>query len=419
MLNTIHSQTRNHGAQLGLIALGLAACPVDVGPPMNGSGTSTGGSGTTVTGESGSDDTALPVGCGDGIAEPGEFCFDNILVPEVQYPIDIDAVEMDLGYSFVAITLGDAMIYRVSYSDGTLNALPVAPVPVSAESRIHVAGLHATGRSDIAITSILYPTMHVVENLWTALEVPTSSSVGPGPGVFMDVEADGVAELIAGWQAKAFLWSYDPNADTWTQQLAEYAIPGCGILWASTTADFNGDSLDDVAYIGSPKPFTDGEMCDNVGFHRISVIVSDPDFGYPVVSDSILPGFAPDEIEAGDFDGDGKFDLAVVSSDAFQQLAVLPGLGDGTFAAPVPIEGVYSYLSVGNVDGDPDDEIVTNNGHIVIVDSPLTTPAVHDLGLLGRPQKIADVNADGVGDLAYAGSPGGVPTSLVVLVSAP
>ena len=71
---------------------------------------------------------------------------------------------------------------------------------------------------------------------------------------------------------------------------------------------------------------------------------------------------------------------------------------------------------MGNIDGDPEDEIVTNNGNLVIVDTPLATPLVHELGLEGRPLSVADVNADSVDDIAYAGTS---PDALRVLRSMP
>ena len=46
-------------------------------------------------------------------------------------------------------------------------------------------------------------------------------------------------------------------------------------------------------------------------------------------------GEKPRSIVAGDFDGDGKLDLAVADLGA-GDLEVLAGKGDGTFAPPVP-----------------------------------------------------------------------------------
>jgi len=399
---------------LVLVVLQLA-CPENFGS-STASDTSTAGSTSSTSDPDGTDG---PTVCGDGVAGPGEFCFEPLAVPEVEFPIDVDAVKMDGGYSFVAVTLGDAMLYRVAFADATFTVSPVAPMPLSAESRIHVAELHSTGREDVVVTSIVYPWVDIAQNLGTELQALTSNSVGAGPGVLIDAEGDGIAELITSGYGEAFLWKYDPNTDKWAQQLPEYAVHGCRALWASVTADFDGDSRDDVAYIGAPKAFSDSDNCADVGFHRISVAVSDPQFGYPVAKDSIPLDFFPDELGAGDFDGDGKLDLAVVSSDVQMRLAVLAGLGDGTFAAPVTIDGVYQWLAVGNLDGDPQDEIVTNNGLLVLIDSPFTTPVIHELDISGRPHKIADVNADGVGDVAFAGSPNAGPTALAVLLSSP
>ena len=279
-----------------------------------GTETTSGDSSAPASSESGSDGTTIAIGCSDEIAEPGEFCFEEILVPEVKFPVAADAVVMDLGFSFVVLAQGDEVLYRVASIDGSLVASSVSPLPVRAESRVHAAPMHGAGRDDLVVTSIASKTARILENQWTALAAPSVYTLTEGPGVLIDADADGISELITGAFDKAYLWKYEPDTDEWTKQLPEYATNGCGGIWASVTADFNGDSLDDVAYVGFPTPLAESVVCDNLEFHRISVLLSSSQFGYPIMTASIVPGFVPDDIGAGDFDGDGKLDLAVVST---------------------------------------------------------------------------------------------------------
>jgi hypothetical protein len=56
----------------------------------------------------------------------------------------------------------------------------------------------------------------------------------------------------------------------------------------------------------------------------------------------------------GDFDGDGRNDLAAVTYDPNQPLVILPGNGDGTFRAPVAVPLAIKPASMIAMDFDED-----------------------------------------------------------------
>jgi hypothetical protein len=103
------------------------------------------------------------------------------------------------------------------------------------------------------------------------------------------------------------------------------------------TGDFNTDGRADVAMVETPGGLA-------------VMLASGGGLGPAVVSS--LPA-RPSGVTTGDFDGDGKLDLAVTMYDA-PGLAILHGNGDGTSAAAQPIpfpSGLQSVVS-GDLDGD-------------------------------------------------------------------
>jgi hypothetical protein len=174
---------------------------------------------------------------------------------------------------------------------------------------IITADLNGDGRIDLAVTNQISSTVSVL--------------LGRGDGTFVEQKAQGVPT-----SGPLALTTY-PNGPA----------PG-GIV----TADFNGDGRLDVVTAN----FLGGNDLGN----GVSVFLGrgDGTFQYET---GYAVGQAPWRVVAGDFNGDGRLDLAVGNQDS-KDIEVLLGRGDGTFARPViTFVGTSRFgLAAGDFNGD-------------------------------------------------------------------
>jgi hypothetical protein len=91
------------------------------------------------------------------------------------------------------------------------------------------------------------------------------------------------------------------------------------------TADFNGDGIADLV------------VC-NTGSTTLNVYLGNSSGGVPdgtfSAGTSVPAGTGPNTAAIGDWDQDGRADIAVASNNSGNSTSILLGLGDGTFAAP-------------------------------------------------------------------------------------
>ena len=117
-----------------------------------------------------------------------------------------------------------------------------------------------------------------------------------------------------------------------------------------TIADFNGDNNPDMAVAG--------------GYNTVSVLLNNGN-GTFATNSAYTTGSYPLSVTTGDFNGDGRPDLAVANSggDTGNTVSVLLNNGDGTFATKVDYAtGVNPYsVTAGDFNGDGKPDLAVAN----------------------------------------------------------
>ena len=160
--------------------------------------------------------------------------------------------------------------------------------------------------------------------------------------------------------------------------------------------DFNGDGRADLAVV-------------NANSDTVSVLLGDGTGNFGRVPD-IRDDIGPNSVAVGDFNGDGRADLAVANFGS-NTVSVLLGNGSGGFAAPVNLpagDGPYS-VAVGDFNGDGRADLTVANSSsntvsVLLGDGTGNFGRVPDVTVNIDPLSVAvgDFNGDGRADLATA-----------------
>ena len=135
-----------------------------------------------------------------------------------------------------------------------------------------------------------------------------------------------------------------------------------------------------------------------------------------------LTGQNVNNIAVGDFNGDGKADLAISLPDA-SEVQVLLGNGDGSFTPLTPIyvpEGVFKVdTGAFNSDGKTDLVVTAYELTVLMGNGDGTFTAKPSIAITGgaAATAVGDINGDGIADLAVADNGGELaPSSVTILL---
>jgi len=183
-----------------------------------------------------------------------------------------------------------------------------------------------------------------------------------------------------------------------TFTVAASSETGDGGAESIVAADFNGDGKPDLAVT-------------NYG-GAVTILLGNGNGTFTTAQDSPNVGEGPSSLTAGDFNGDGKLDLALVNNSA-STLTILLGKGDGTFtatsASPTKIYGGPGSIASGDFNGDGKLDLAvaygTNDTPTVSVylgngDGTFTAAASPETGVSPAAIAMGDFDGDGNLDLA-------------------
>jgi hypothetical protein len=311
-------------------------------------------------------------------------------------------------YSSLYLSLGNG--------DGTFQtpvAIPNTPNGFGQNAPLLVGDLNHDGKLDLALAGVWV----MLGNGDGTFQNPVLSFAVITPMAVVDINGDGEPDLVGTTNSGAVAVLLG-NGDGSFMDVRSVAMDSSYYsTYAAVAADFNGDGKPDLAV--AEQNYPNGQ---------ISVVLGKGNgtFGQPIHSPLSTTATSPGLMLAGDFNGDGKSDLAVLDDNGYG-FQVLPGGGDGTFGTPVDTPLAYSVLSfaVGDFNKDGKADLVVTAGYN---SSPFVSVFLSNgdgtfsqgMQYVVYPNSyvsVADVNGDGNPDLIVVAVGGyGSPYNLLVFL---
>jgi hypothetical protein len=338
-----------------------------------------------------------------------------------------------VAYGDVSVLLGNG--------DGSFQGKRVFSAAGATALFIAVGDFNGDGRLDLAVVDPGLPPRYFFSGVYVLLgngdgsfrqprsfgagRVPVSVAVG-------DFDGDGVQDLavanagIPPEYAESSISVLLGNGDGSFQAPRNFPVR----LNPASVAicDFNGDGRLDLAVANTGCQYH--PFCPEPSFvGSVSVLLGNGDGSFQEARD-FAAGLAPGSVAVGDFNGDGRSDLAVANTGSDPlfggSVSVLLGNGDGSFqAARTFALSAVSYapgsIAVGdfNGDGQPDLAVATRAFAVTVLlgigDGSFQAPESYLVGRTPQSIVVGDFNGDGRPDLAVVDAARGSDTVSVLL----
>ena len=284
---------------------------------------------------------ALSVGNGDGTFQaPQGNSMPGYGPVETVGDINGDG-KLDVAILYTGATSGLGTLF--GKGDGTFTAGPVTPIG-TLPSQMVAADLNNDGKLDLAACG-LYTVVLIGQGDGNfRVTAGNNPQQAPATCIVTDLNNDGKSDLVAAYQSGG-VSVYLGNGDGTFQDRVDYSIYASGAAPDVVAADFNGDGNMDIAVVNNIPNVILIAFGNGDGTLQPQVAVSTPEMQSSAVS-----------LQAGDFTGRGKTDLAVQGN----LLEIIPGKGDGTFGPGIVYGNERSFILLAeDVVGDGKKELIT------------------------------------------------------------
>ncbi len=326
--------------------------------------------------------------------------------------------------AFSICLIGAPVASAVTFSEapGSPFATGTFGFPAGAPTAVVIADFNADGRPDLGVMSQGAKMVDVLlaraDGTFEAQPPFSFSTTGLPYGLAVaDFNRDGRPDMaVADWGCAYGCSGQDPG-----NNVAVLLSDGAGGFTAApgspfetggaspnsiAAGDFNGDGIGDVAVT-------------NINSGDVSVLLGDGTGRLiPAAGSPVGVGFILHSIAVGDFNGDGKQDLAIAAGGWVDGVSVLLGNGAGQFVetagSPVKTGGENpAGVAVGDLNGDGRQDLVVSNADTsdlsVLLGSgngaftPASGSPFAAARALAGGISVADFNADGKQDVAVGG----------------
>ena len=313
-----------------------------------------------------------------------------------------------IGRISLMLAMVTVLMWSTSSARGQTISFGAAPAFPAGTSPTAVAtgSLSSSGRPDVAVTN-QHGVLILLNDGSGGMVAGNSYAAGTNPQsvVIDDFDGNGKNDLAVVNQGSGTVSIFLGNGDGSFVPGAAYGAGTNPRL--VLTGDFNEDGKRDLVVVDSGAgPGTSG----------VSILLGNGDGSFQPASFVAL-GSVSISAAIGDFDGDGKADLAVVNEGS-DTISIVLGKGNGSFQAPVSISLDEPGISVSptsilaadfNLDGKLDLAVATPNVHDIAVlvgngNGTFGAPvhyALDDPNFVNNINKLAsvDLNSDGYPDL--------------------